>query len=482
MCIMHIFFKYNVLRFFALYYILFDKSFIKLYNFNIMYCEFLYYFIPGGFMEIQRNLYLQKLIACQHDGQIKVITGLRRCGKSFLLFHLFKNYLLENGIADQQIITFELDQMKDIQYRNPIELSKKIHNIVDNTAQQYYLFIDEVQMSDEVNNPYNPKGKKISFYDMLNDLKELSNLDIYVTGSNSKMLSNDILTEFRGRSDEIKIHPFSFSEYYSFVGGDKEEAFDNYSFYGGMPFLLTKQDETSKIEYLENLFKEVYIRDIVERKHIEREDILSSIIDLLCSSVGSLTNPSKITKAINSKQQRSGKDIVYLPTINKYIDFLEDSFLFKEALRFDVKGKSYLDFPKKYYCEDIGLRNARTGFRQIEMPHIMENILYNELIIRGFKIDVGVVYENIKTEKGNYRKVAREIDFIIQKGMKKYYIQSAYAMENEEKVYSESRSLNITGDSFPKIIVRRDIRKRFYDENGILNIGLIDFLLSDNVL
>ena len=296
------------------------------------------------------------------------------------------------------------------------------------------------------------------------------------------MLSNDILTEFRGRSDEIKIHPFSFSEYYSFVGGDKEEAFDNYSFYGGMPFLLTKQDETSKIEYLENLFKEVYIRDIVERKHIEREDILGSIIDLLCSSVGSLTNPSKITKAINSKQQRSGKDIVYLPTINKYINFLEDSFLFKEALRFDVKGKSYLDFPKKYYCEDIGLRNARTGFRQIEMPHIMENILYNELIIRGFKIDVGVVYENIKTEKGNYRKVAREIDFIIQKGMKKYYIQSAYAMENEEKVYSESRSLNITGDSFPKIIVRRDIRKRFYDENGILNIGLIDFLLSDNVL
>lgn len=270
-------------------------------------------------MEIQRNLYLQKLIACQHDGQIKVITGLRRCGKSFLLFHLFKNYLLENGIDNQQIITFELDQMKDIQYRNPIELSKKIHNIVDNTAQQYYLFIDEVQMSDEVNNPYNPKGKKISFYDMLNDLKELSNLDIYVTGSNSKMLSNDILTEFRGRSDEIKIHPFSFSEYYSFVGGDKEEAFDNYSFYGGMPFLLTKQDETSKIEYLENLFKEVYIRDIVERKHIEREDILGSIIDLLCSSVGSLTNPSKITKAINSKQQRSGKDIVYLPTINKYM-------------------------------------------------------------------------------------------------------------------------------------------------------------------
>ena len=423
-----------------------------------------------------------KIDCCQHDGQIKVITGLRRCGKSFLLFHLFKNYLLKNGIDNQQIITFELDQMKDIQYRNPIELSKKIHSIVDNTTQQYYLFIDEVQMSDEVNNPYNPKGKKISFYDMLNDLKELSNLDIYVTGSNSKMLSNDILTEFRGRSDEIKIHPFSFSEYYSFVGGDKEEAFDNYSFYGGMPFLLTKQDETSKIEYLENLFKEVYIRDIVERKHIEREDILSSIIDLLCSSVGSLTNPSKITKAINSKQQRSGKDIVYLPTINKYIDFLEDSFLFKEALRFDVKGKSYLDFPKKYYCEDIGLRNARTGFRQIEMPHIMENILYNELIIRGFKIDVGVVYENIKTEKGNYRKVAREIDFIIQKGMKKYYIQSAYAMENEEKVYSESRSLNITGDSFPKIIVRRDIRKRFYDENGILNIGLIDFLLSDNVL
>lgn len=433
-------------------------------------------------MEIQRNLYLQKLIACQKDGQIKVITGLRRCGKSFLLFHLFKNHLLNHGVNKNQILTFELDQMKDIQYRNPIELSNKIHSIVDNTTLQYYVFIDEIQISDEVNNPYNPSGKKISFYDMLNDLKEIPNLDIYVTGSNSKMLSSDILTEFRGRSDEIKVHPLSFAEYYSYIGQDKEEAFDNYAFYGGMPFLLTKEDETTKIEYLDNLFKEVYIRDIVERKKIEREDILESIIDLLCSSVGSLTNPSKITKALNSKQQRKGHDIVYLPTVNKYINCLEDSFLFKEALRFDVKGKSYLDFPKKYYCEDIGLRNARTGFRQIEMPHIMENILYNDLIIRGYKIDVGVVYENVKTEKGTYRKVAREIDFIIQKGMKKYYIQSAYAMESEEKIYSESRSLNITGDSFPKIIVRRDIRKRFYDENGILNIGLIDFLLSNDIL
>lgn len=429
-------------------------------------------------MEIKRDLYLQQLISSQWDGQVKVITGIRRCGKSYLLKNLYRDYLLANGVDAGNIITFELDLTKDIKYRNPLELAAYVRGMVEGKAEQFYLFVDEIQMSDLVPNPYNPQGKKITFYDALNDLRSLSNLDIYVTGSNSKMLSSDILTEFRGRSDEVRVHPLSFAEYYSAVGGDRSQAFDDYAFYGGMPLILSRTTDTAKMNYLKSLFNEVYIKDIVERKKVERQDILEQIIDLLCSSVGSLTNPNKISATIKSKTNNTIADV----TIRNYISHLEDAFLFSESKRYDVKGRAYLDTPNKYYCEDIGLRNARIGYRQQEMTHIMENIIYNELEIRGYSVDVGVVYSREINKNGNSVRVPREIDFIATSGGRKFYVQSAYAMGTEEKSESELRPFTLTADSFPKIVVRKDVGRRWYDENGVLNINIIDFLLDKDVL
>ena len=429
-------------------------------------------------MDIKRDSYLQQLISYRFDGLVKVITGIRRCGKSYLLKNIYREYLFQNGVKEDQIIVIELDLAKDIKYRNPLILSKYVREIVENSKEEFYLFVDEIQMSDEVPNPYNEEGKKITFYDALNDLRSLSNLDVYVTGSNSKMLSSDILTEFRGRSDEIRVHPLSFAEYYSAVGGDKNEAFDDYAFYGGMPLILSRPNDAAKMTYLKSLFTEVYIKDIVERKKIERQDVLEQILDLLCSSVGSLTNPTKIADTLRSKQTVG----VAANTIRSYIGHLEDAFLFSESKRYDVKGKSYFDSPNKYYSEDIGLRNARIGFRQQEMTHIMENIIYNELVSRGFAVDVGVVYGNGKDSKGRTVSVAREIDFVVNSGGKRTYIQSAYALPDEEKAETENKPFHLTGDSFPKIIVRHDIRKRWYDDNGILNIGVIDFLLDDSII
>ena len=354
-------------------------------------------------MEIQRDSYLKQLISYRFDGLVKVITGIRRCGKSYLLKKLYKDYLLNHQVKEEQIISIELDLAKDIQFRAPLHLSSFVREKLSGTREEHYLFIDEIQMSDEVPNPYNPEGKKISFYDALNDLRSIPNLDVYVTGSNSKMLSSDILTEFRGRSDEVRVHPLSFSEYYSAVGGDKNEAFDDYAFYGGMPLILSRPNELAKMNYLKSLFSEVYIKDIVERKKVERQDILEQILDLLCSSIGSLTNPAKLANTLQSKQGIS----VSPNTIRAYIGHLEDAFLFSESKRYDVKGKAYFDSPNKYYCEDIGLRNARIGFRQQEMTHIMENILYNELMVRQFSVDVGVVYAREKNEKGNSVRTAR---------------------------------------------------------------------------
>lgn len=428
-------------------------------------------------MEIKRDRYLQQIIDYMWDGQVKVITGIRRCGKSYLMNVLFRNYLLEQGVTADNIISIELDLTKDIKYRNPLALAEFVRSKVEGKGGQFYLFIDEIQMSDKVKNPYNPDGKMITFYDTMNDLRSLPNLDVYVTGSNSKMLSKDILTEFRGRSDEIQVHPLSFAEYYSALGGDKEDAFEEYAFYGGMPLVLSRPNDTAKANYLSSLFSEVYIKDIAERKKIEREDVLGQLIDLLCSSVGSLTNPKKIADTIRSK---IGENISQ-NTISAYIDHLEDAFLFSEAKRYDVKGRKYFEYPYKYYCEDIGLRNARIGFRQQEMTHIMENIIYNELVIRGFSVDVGVVYANEKNAKGSYSRAACEIDFIASKGSKKVYIQSAFALPDEAKTQQELRPFSLTGDSFPKIIVRKDIRKRWYDYSGVLNIGLTDFLLEENI-
>lgn len=429
-------------------------------------------------MDIKRDTYLQLLISYRFDGLVKVITGIRRCGKSYLLKNIYKDYLLQDGVKEEQIIIIELDLAKDIKYRNPLILSKYVREIVESSKEEFYLFIDEIQMSDEVPNPYNEDGKKITFYDALNDLRSLSNLDVYVTGSNSKMLSSDILTEFRGRSDEIRVHPLSFAEYYSAVGGDKNEAFDDYAFYGGMPLILSRPNDAAKMTYLKSLFTEVYIKDIVERKKIERQDVLEQILDLLCSSIGSLTNPTKIADTLRSKQTVG----VAANTVRSYIGHLEDAFLFSESKRYDVKGKSYFDSPNKYYSEDIGLRNARIGFGQQEMTQIMENIIYNELMIRQFSVDVGVVYARTINQNGNSVRTPREIDFVVTFGGKRTYIQSAYSMPTEYKAEVELRPFALTGDFFPKIVVRKDIGKRWYDENGILNINLIDFLLDKELI
>lgn len=433
-------------------------------------------------MEIKRYQYLNKLISYMWDGQIKVITGIRRCGKSYLLHHIFHDYLVDNKVKEENILSYQLDLTKDIFFRNPLELAKTVRKTVEGKEEQYYLFIDEIEMADEVENPYNPSGKKITFYDALNDLNALSNLDIYVTGSNSKMLSSDILTQFRGRSDEIRVRPLSFREYFSAVSVDKNAAFDDYAFYGGMPMVLTRKDDVSKMDYLKALFSEVYLKDIVERKKVKREDILSLILDLLCSSIGSLTNPNGIANSLNSRQKLSGAETASVNTIKSYISYLEDAYLFEECRRFDVKGRNYFDYPNKYYCVDVGLRNARIGFRQQEMTHIMENIIYNDLRIRGYEVDVGIVYACEKNKSNQLAQVAKEIDFIATRGNRKIYIQSAYAMENDDKIRTENKPLTLTGDFFPRIIVRHDISKRWYDDKGILNIGIVDFLLDDTLL
>lgn len=433
-------------------------------------------------MEIRRDRYLQQLISYMWNGQVKVITGICRCGKSYLLNTLFRRYLLDQGVKKEQLLSFELDLAKDIKYRNPLVLAEYVRGLIEDRDEQFYLFVDEIQLSDEVPNPYNTDGRRITFYDALNDLRSLPNLDIYVTGSNSKMLSSDILTEFRGRSDEIRVHPLSFSEYFSAVGGDPYDAFENYAFFGGMPLVLSRPNDAAKMTYLQSLFAETYLKDIIDRKKIRRKDILDAVLDLLCSSVGSLTNPTNVTNTLNTKQKLSGEHTVAQNTVKSYMDFLADAFLFSECKRWDVKGKSYFDYPNKYYCEDIGLRNARIGFRQQELTHIMENIIYNELIIRGCAVDIGIVYGNDIDKKGRTVQVPREIDFVATIGGKRVYIQSAYALHDEAKAQTENRPFTLTGDSFPKIIVRHDIRKRWYDDSGILNIGIIDFLLDQNVI
>ena len=406
-------------------------------------------------MEIKRDLYLNRIVSLMWDGQVKVITGIRRCGKSYLLRRIFRNYLVSQGTPEDHILSYELDLARDIKFRNPLDLAKTVRERVERSPDPFYLFVDEIQMSDDVPNPYNPGGRKITFYDALNDLNSLPNLDVYVTGSNSRMLSGDILTEFRGRGDEIRVRPLNFREYYAAVGGDKEEAFENYAFFGGMPLILSRPDDTAKMDYLKSLFSEVYLKDIVERKKVRREDVLSAALDLLCSSVGSLTNPNNIASALNSRQKRAGEDRVSPNTVASYVGHLSDAYLFEECRRYDVKGKRYFDYPNKYYCVDPGLRNARIGFRQQEMTHITENIVYNDLRVRGCEVDIGIVYGVEKNKSGHPVRAPREIDFVATRGGKRTYVQSAYAVETEEKSRTETRPLGLTGDSFAKTLVRR---------------------------
>ena len=423
---------------------------------------------------IKRDEYLGRLIDKRENGLIKVITGIRRCGKSFLLFNLFYDYLIESGVREEQIISIALDDDTYVKYRNPDELSKYIREKITG-KDMYYILIDEVQYAitaDELKNPEN-----IRLYNVLNGLMRLRNVDIYVTGSNSKMLTKDVLTAFRGRGDEVKIYPVSFKEYYSFVGGDKSDAYEEYALYGGMPLIFSKNSDSEKMAYLQNLFTEVYFKDIIERYEIALPDVLSELTDDLCSSVGSLTNANKISKTLQSVRNIS----VSSTTVSNYLNYLTESFLFSNAKRYDVKGKKYFEYPSKYYCADVGLRNARLNFRQQEETHIMENIIYNELLCRGFSVDVGVV-EIVESSEGKKTKKQCEIDFVVNRGSKKYYIQSALNANDPSKLETELRPLKNTRDFFKKIIVSKTSMKPWTDEDGILHLGLYEFLLNANSL
>lgn len=423
---------------------------------------------------IKRNAYLEKLIDKKENGLIKVITGIRRCGKSFLLFNLFYDYLVENGVKEEQIITIALDDDIYLEYRDPHKLSEYIRSKIVN-KDMYYILIDEVQYAITKQELKNPDDIKL--YNVLNGLMRLRNVDIYVTGSNSKMLTKDVLTAFRGRGDELRVYPISFKEYYDFIGGDKSDAYENYALYGGMPLVISKNSDSEKLNYLRSLFSEVYFKDIVERYDIELPEVLEEFTDNLCSSVGSLTNASKISKTLQSVKNIK----VSSTTISTYLNYLIESFLFSNAKRYDIKGKKYFEYPSKYYCTDIGLRNARLNFRQQEETHIMENIIYNELLCRGYSVDVGVVEIFEKVDEKRTKKQC-EIDFVVNAGTKKYYIQSALNVTDPNKLETELRPLKNTNDFFKKIIISKTSMKPWNDEDGILHLGVYEFLLNENSL
>lgn len=409
--------------------------------------------------EIERNLYLNKIINRRENGLIKIITGIRRCGKSYLLDPLFKNYLLADGVKEDHIIKLELDRVENEKYRDSKVLNEYIRSLIKD-KDMYYVILDEIQLVE-------------GFEFVLNGLLYEKNIDVYVTGSNSKFLSSDIITEFRGRGDQIKVNPLSFAEFLSAFNGDKYEAWNEYVTYGGMPLILSKKNDEEKSQYLKELFEQTYIKDIVERNNIQRIDILDSLINMLASSVGSLTNPQKLFDTFKS----NGEKELSLNTINSYIADIEDSFIVNKSTRYDIKGKKYIQTPQKYYFSDIGLRNARLNFRQQEENHLMENIIYNELLIRGYNVDVGVVEVR---EEGKRKQL--EVDFVCNLGNKRYYIQSALNLDTKEKTIQESRSLNKIGDSFKKIIVVKDNIKLWRTDDGIVIMGIQEFLLNKDSL
>ena len=418
---------------------------------------------------IQREAYLNRLIHSMWNGEIKVITGIRRCGKSVLLFELFFEYLLSQGVPESHILKIELDQRRYYRFRNPITLCEYVESIVQNQKDEhFFLFIDEVQLTTKVADQASG-GIEVTIYDMLNELKAYKNLDVYVTGSNSKGLSKDIATEFRGRATQIHVFPLSFAEFYAAIGGDERKALDTYMLYGGMPRLLALDDDKDKKDYLISLYNELYIRDIVERNGIEREDILNDILNFLASQISSLTNPTNIANTISSMKNEK----VNTALVSNYVQYIIDAFLISMAKRYDVKGKTYFKYPNKYYYTDIGLRNARLNYRQYDPGHIMENMIYNELLRRGYSVDVGVV-----CDRSDGSRVQKEIDFVVNDADKKIYIQSAFRMDTDKKEASELSSLMLTKDFFKKIIVRMDIPHHVYDDNGIFHCSLIDLLLE----
>ncbi|MFI3128538.1 MAG: ATP-binding protein [Bacillota bacterium] len=429
-------------------------------------------------MEVKRDKYLKELISKRFNGMVKVITGMRRSGKSYLLFNLFGEYLCENGVSKENIIRIELDQISNIKYRNPIFLDEYIRECVEKASGDCYLFVDEIQFVESVKNPYVENGKEITFYDVLNGLMRISGLDVYVTGSNSKMLSSDILTEFRGRGDEVHVAPLTFFEFMSVYDGDKYDGWLEYYTYGGMPAIIQRRDNEHKAAYLNSLFEETYIKDIVERNGVKNVADLKELLNVLSSSIGSLTNALKLESTFRSVK----KSDISKNTIDKYIEHLEDSFLIKKAMRYDVKGRKYINTPVKYYFTDVGLRNVRLNFRQQEENHIMENIIYNELIYRGYHVDVGIVEIKEKNSENKYQRKQLEVDFIATKGSEKYYIQSALSMQTEEKVRQEQKSLINIDDHFKKIVVVKDNIMLKRDEKGIVTMSVLEFLLKSNSL
>ena len=415
-------------------------------------------------MEIKRDLYLNKLINKKHNGLIKVITGIRRCGKSYLLFNLFKDYLAAEVTDEQHIIEIAFDSFENKRFRDPDVLYPYLKDKVCDDG-MYYVLLDEVQLLGE-------------FEAVLNSLTRMKNVDVYVTGSNARFLSKDVITEFRGRGDEVHMYPLSFAEFMSVYPGTKEDGWKKYMVYSGLPLILNIKKPEEKIAFLKSLLEETYISDIVGRHNVRNRAELEELLNILSSAIGSLTNPTKLSATFKSIKQKT----ISKTTIKNYIDYLCDSFLIDSAIRYDIKGKKYIDTPVKYYFTDMGLRNARLNFRQLEETHTMENVIFNELKIRGFNVDVGVISINGVNEKGNGVRKQLEIDFVCNKGSKRYYIQSAYAIPDQAKMEQEQRSLILTGDFFKKIIITKDAPTPYYNDDGILVMSIYDFLLNENSL
>ena len=428
---------------------------------------------------LPRKQYVNELMRLKENGRVKIITGLRRSGKSVLLFDLFRQQLLDEGVVQEQIIGIQLDDLRNRKYRDPLHLDEYIRSQITDAKKVFYVFIDEIQLVSEVKNPYvDNQEAKISFVDVVLGLLKIKNVDVYVTGSNSKMLSSDVLTQFRDRGDEVRVFPLSFAEFYDAYEGDKREAWQEYYTYGGMPMIMEMDTHERKSRYLRDLFERTYIKDIMERNKIKNdEEVLVILLDILASGIGSLTNPSKLSNTFKSE-----RNISLAPdTIDRYLHYFEDSYLLQKAKRYDVKGKKYIKTPSKYYYTDLGLRNARLGFRQIEETHLMENVLYNDLIRRGFDVDVGVV-EIATMEEGKKVRKQLEVDFVLNRGNDRYYIQSALSIADPEKKKQEIASLLRIPDSFKKMVVVKDYLKPWKDDNGIQYVGIEHFLRDENIL
>lgn len=427
-----------------------------------------------------REQYLKEIISKKDNGRIKIITGLRRSGKSVLLFQLYREWLLGEGVKEDQIIALALDILENARYRNPLELDKYVRDHMVDPKKRYYIFIDEIQFVSEIQNPYvDNEDAKITFIDVILGFMHMDNADVYVTGSNSKMLSSDILTQFRDRGDEIRVYPLSFAEFYNEYEGDKRGAWQDYYTYGGMPLATSLESHEEKSRYLKDLFDRTYIKDVLERHEIKNDtEVLDILLDVLASGIGSLTNPSKLANTFKSERQIG----IGSETIEKYIGYFEESFLIEKAVRYDVKGRKYIGTPAKYYYTDLGLRNARLGFRQLEETHIMENVLYNDLIRRGMNVDVGVVEYNTKDADSKKIRKQLEVDFVVNQGGKRFYIQSALSIADPDKKEQEIESLKRIPDSFSKMVVVRDYLKPWQDENGITYVGIEQFLLNEELL